>query len=246
MKRRAALPSLMFAAILAASGQTAPSSAGTNEIPKVKAGGIELYLPGPEGDFIEVGDRLSTTVFDLLTPSSNRLLTAYLSRQMQQNMLNGTRPAGGLGLYAMVEIPRGAEYTDVRPQDFQDLVKTVTTSLGTSVDQAVSNTTDEINARVKELGGKPIAVDHPEIVGSLLHKPDFTGWAMLASIKSGDTGAKMVVMTTMIHVSRRVLFAYLTGRTNRPRRWILSENWRTHGRAGFFLLMFLPANVPAR
>ncbi len=162
---------------------------------------------------------------------------------MQQNLLNGTRPAAGLGLYAMVEIPRAAEYTDVGPQDFEQAVNTVTASLGTAIDKAFSNTTDEINARMKQLGGKPIAMDHPEMVGSLFRKPESIGWAMLMGVRNADSGvsATMAVVTAMIHVKQRVLFVYLYGTYESPETvdslGKLADAWANR---------ILSANVPAK
>lgn len=214
---RSALPILMFAAVLPMLGQTGAPTAGTNEIPKVKAGGIDLLLPSPDGDFTEVGDRLRTTVFDLLTPSTNRLLTAYLSHQIKENLLSGNTK-GGLGTYAMVEIPRGAEYTDVGQKDFEDALKTVANSMGVAVDKAFSTTTDEINARMKELGGKPISVDRPEMMGTVFRKPDAFAWAMLMGVKGGDSASAttMAGVIAMIRIKQRVLFTYLYRKYDSP------------------------------
>lgn len=79
--------------------------------PEVKAGGVSLKLPGPASDFAEVGDKLRTTFFALLAPSSNRLLTAYVPAQALERL--NANASGGLDFYALVEVSRRAEHTDL-------------------------------------------------------------------------------------------------------------------------------------
>ena len=85
---------LMATAIVPTAAQAGASAKADLVTQQAKAGGVDLSLPSPEGDFTEVGDRLRTQLFDLMTPSTNRLLAAYLSSKTKEQLLNGTASSG--------------------------------------------------------------------------------------------------------------------------------------------------------
>ena len=58
---------------------------------ELKAGGIALTLPGPANDFVEAGDKLRSTFFELMVPS-NRLVSAYLPAQTLAELNTAKRP----------------------------------------------------------------------------------------------------------------------------------------------------------
>lgn len=147
-------------------------------------------------------------VFELLTPSSNRLLSAYVSEKTRTELLNGTA-SGGLGFYAMVQVSRRAEYADVTPEAFAQVSKGIESSTGPVNARQAGETVDEINMRLKVLGAKPVAVDRPEIIGALFRKPDALGWAMLMGVQSGDRNVTMAGAIATIRTRQRLLFAYL-------------------------------------
>jgi hypothetical protein len=66
--------------------------------PEVQAGGVLLTLPGPNPDFVESGDKLRTTFFELLAPSTNRLLSAYLPPKAISDLSAG-KTAGAMDVY---------------------------------------------------------------------------------------------------------------------------------------------------
>src|SRR6202042_187831 len=94
-----------------------------------KAGGAVLTLPGPPNDFVEAGDKLRTTLFELLVPTVNRLLSAYIPEHSFVD-LNAGKANGGLEVYAMVEVPRQAGYADCTPENFAQVLKSVEPALG--------------------------------------------------------------------------------------------------------------------
>jgi hypothetical protein len=107
------------------------------EDPKVKAGGVTLTLPGPTSDMVEVGDKLRTTFFELLTPANNRLLAAYLPTQRLAD-INAAKAERGADYYALVEVSRQAEYAEITPDIFEDIRKEMESTLG----KVVANTDD--------------------------------------------------------------------------------------------------------
>jgi hypothetical protein len=111
----------------------------------------------------------------------------------------------------MVQVPRRAEYADVTPQAFDEGVKSMAATLGAVTTKTTGDIMDEMNARLKALGGKPLAVDNPEMIGELFRKTDAVGWAMLMGItgKDSDATATMAMAISLIRAKDRILFAYV-------------------------------------
>lgn len=182
--------------------------------PKVRAGGIELTLPGPGSDFAEAGDKLRTTFFELLAPSNNRLLTAYVQEKTLANV-NAGKPLV-LDIYSMVEVPRRAEYTDVTPQAFEQVLKGMEPSMG-KFELKAGYFQREMNARLKSLGTGPIEIGHPEMLGGIFRKDNAAGYAMLLAVKQGDDRSNtMAGGMAVIRIRQRLVFAYLYRKYESP------------------------------
>jgi hypothetical protein len=183
-----------------------------------KAGGVALTLPGPTSDFPEVGDKLRTTFFELFAPSTSRLLSAYVSAQVLSELSQGKAPADlDLGTYGMVEVPRQAEYANCTPEDFEKVLESAGPSFGASDVKRIDELAlDELSARLKSVGAKPIEVGRPEKLGGLFRKLDVAGFAMLATFKSGDRGGTMAMGCAFVRVKQRLLFVYLYRKYESP------------------------------
>jgi len=182
--------------------------------PKIKAGGTELTLPGPGSGFAEAGDKLRTTFFELLAPSSNRLLSAYVPEKTLER-LNAGR-SDELDIYAMVEVPRRAEYSDVTPQAFEQVLKGVEPSMG-KLQLNVGELQQEMNTRLQSLGTKPIDIGHPEMLGGIFRKSNAAGFAMLLAVKQGeDRSDTMAAGMAVLRVKQRLVFAYLYRKYESP------------------------------
>jgi hypothetical protein len=174
--------------------------------PKVRAGGIELTLPGPGSDFAEAGDRLRTTFFELLAPSNNRLLTAYVPEKTLVDLNAGK--SRELDIYSMVEVPRRAEYADLTPQGFEQVLKGMEPSMGT-FELNVGEFQQEMNTRLKSLDTRPIEIGHPEMLGGIFRKSNAAGFAMLLAVKQDDRKDTMAAGMAVLRVKQRLVFAYL-------------------------------------
>jgi hypothetical protein len=181
--------------------------------PKVRAGGIDLTLPGPGSDFAEAGDKLRTTFFELLAPSNNRLLTAYVPAKTLADLNAGK--SHELDIYSMVEVPRRAEYTDVTPQAFEQVLKGMEPSMGT-VELNAGELQQEMNIRLKSLGSGPIEIGHPEMLGGIFRKPNAAGFAMLSAVKQDDRKDTMAGGMAVLRVKQRLVFAYLYRKYKSP------------------------------
>jgi hypothetical protein len=182
--------------------------------PEFKAGGVALVLPAPASDASEVGDRVRTTLFELMVPSSNRLLSAYLPAQTLAD-LNAGKTMPGFDSYAMVEVIRGAEYNDSTSESFRQALQSVSEAFG-HLDAQRSDWESELNVHLKSLGGRPIELGKPELLGILFQKTDATGFAMLSTMKQADDTKTMSVGFAYLRVRQRLIFAYLFRKYESP------------------------------
>ncbi len=182
--------------------------------PEAKAGGVPLVLPAPPGDFVEVGDKLRSMFFELLTPSPNRLLTAY-APPSKIDMIGKIKDPG-LDGYGMIEVLRQAEYTDITPDAFEQVVKAMDTSLGKVAAEQAGVTADEINLRLKQLGRKPIEAGHPEMLGGFFREADGAGYGMLTAYKQDEKTLTMASGMAVVRVKQRLIFAYIFRKYESP------------------------------
>jgi hypothetical protein len=183
--------------------------------PEVKAGGIMLTLPAPASDFADAGDRLRTTVFELLVPATNRLLSAYIPVVQLAEVSAGKAP-GGLEVYAMVEVPRQAEYNECTPEFFAQFLKGLEPALGKLDLKTAGEMEAEINIHLKSLGSKSIEIGHSESLGSVFQKNNAAGFAMLAAYQQGDRTITMASGIAAIRVKQRLVLAYLFRKYESP------------------------------
>jgi len=185
--------------LLAAAAFAQPPAA-----PEVKAGGVALTLPAPADDFVEAGDRLRTTFFELMVPSANRLLAAYVPSAA----LTGSQPKAGFDVYAMVQVPRQAEYGELTADAFVEVKQSVGSAMGNFGSDKVAPFEEELNLRLKAAGAKPLEIGRPEMLGAAFDKSDSVGYLMLIAVKSGDTTKKMVGGLAALRLKQRLVFAY--------------------------------------
>ncbi len=176
--------------------------------PQFKAGGAVLTLPAPRGEFVEVGDKLRTTLFEVMVPSDNRLVSAYATQSAGTNLLAG-KTREGLQTYGLIEVPRRAEYADCTPQDFEEIRKNIEPSMRKLGSEGAGSLQDEMNLRLRSLDVGKIEVGRPEMLGHLFAKTDAFGFAMLVAIKQADRSVTMAVGVGIIRVKQRALFVYL-------------------------------------
>ena len=185
------------------------------QAPEFKAGGVTLSLPGPT-NFEESGDRLRTTLFELLAPSTNRLLSAYVPVQTLAELNKGKVPTAGMNVYALVEVPRRAEYADCTPQVFESLLSGMESSMGKVASEKVGQVQEEMNIRLKSLGTKPVEFGHPEMLGGIFKKSDAGGFAMLLAVKQDTGSVTMAAGIAALRLKQRLIFAYLYRRYDSP------------------------------
>jgi hypothetical protein len=121
-----------------------------------------------------------------------------------------------MNLYALVEVPRRAEYSDCTPQVFESLLTGMASSMAKAATEKVGEVQEEMNLRLKSLGTKPVEFGHPEVLGSIFKKNDAAGFAMLMAVKQETDSVTMAAGFAALRVKQRLIFAYLYRKCDSP------------------------------
>ncbi|MGD0738990.1 MAG: hypothetical protein ABR957_05300 [Terracidiphilus sp.] len=184
-----------------AKAQAAPSG-----VPSYPVGGVSVAVPVPPGmGMVEVGDY--RVKYEVVTPDSNRLVAAFVSESDVAKLRNGG--TGGINPYALVEVLRAAEFSDLSASDFKSLVDSASNQIGAVIDSTYKETEAEFNKRMKALNqNTQETLGQPVMLGTFFYKTDAYSFGMLAPVTVNGTTIKMVVGTVLLRARNRVLFAY--------------------------------------
>lgn len=174
----------------------------------VRAGGLNFVLPSPGPDLVEAGSDYRV-VLEPLSPMSNRLIAAYLTPD-DLHTLSEAHNLPPLRHYAVVEIPRRAEFANVTPEIFQEIVGSMGKELAGDLTGTMQEQQQEVNRRLKDLGsGSSVTLQKPLPLGTLFSKTDECGFGMIMPVTTNAGTLKVAAGITVIRVHDRVLFAYL-------------------------------------
>jgi len=174
--------------------------------PAYAVGGVSVALPAPPGNgMVELGD--DRTKYNVVVPDSNRLVAAFVpEKDVPAVRSNGT---GSIDPYAMVEVMRTVESTDVSASDFKDLVNSASQQMGAVLGSSFKESEDEFNKRMKAMNlDTEISYGKPVMLGTLFFKIDAYGFGMIAPVTANGTTVRMVVGGAIFRAKNRVLFAY--------------------------------------
>ncbi len=191
---------LLFALISLFSGEAAHAQSAPNP-PTFKAGGTPIILPGPENDFVEVGDEYRSVIFELMVPTSNRLISAYV-RDQDLPMLKGQRRGVTMPTYAMIQVLRRAEYADCSIENFREVVNGANQSMESTLMSASKDMEAEFNRRMKALDLNTLQIGEVKQVGSFFDKPNAYGFGLITVVNQGDHSTKVAAATVFLRVQQ--------------------------------------------
>lgn len=196
-------------------------------------GGIQLTIPAPPGDnLVEMGS--FRTMMEVYVPDSNRLVAGFLLPDDLKLFQAGTRT--GLRHYAMVEVPRSAESTDISETDFQQTVTTVDQQFASSADSPQADAItkqgeDELNKRLKalNLNVPHTTLEKPVMLGKFFSKSDAYSFGMLVPVSANGNTVNMLTGVVFMRVRSRYVYVYLyteyKGDQTEPWMRTELENW---------------------
>lgn len=173
-----------------------------------RVGARSIAIPAPPAGLEETGSDYRV-LLDVLVPSNNRMVAAFVPPAVLQVLTTGKRPA--LTQYALVEVPRTLEFTDLSPAVFGQIVDTMNQQFGAVMNSTLKDQQDDLNRRLKALNPNTTAVtiDKPVLLGSLFSKQDAAGYGMIAPVTtSAGATTKMAAGVAVLRTHERVLFAY--------------------------------------
>jgi len=139
-----------------------------------------------------------------LAPAKLRLIAAFILSDNLAQLPGSTTP---LTKYALVEVPRAAEFVDVDEATFKTVVDGMSQQFSSGTLQSTMQT--EIDRHYADLGGGKPTVDKPTQLGTMFSKPNASGFAMLMPMAVNDKTVTLVAATLAVRVRNRILFAYL-------------------------------------
>jgi len=167
-----------------------------------------IAISSPSKDLTEIGPDYRVTL-ETLAPAINRLVAAFIRPEdLHQILAGGSTP---LPRYALVEVPRRAEFADIDPATFKTVADSVAKQFGTNLEADIKTAQDDFNHNLKELNSSSatFAIGKPFPLGTLFSKPDAAAFGMIASVSAQGPETKMAVATVVLRVQNRVLFLYL-------------------------------------
>ncbi|HMG85250.1 MAG TPA: hypothetical protein VK574_05880 [Terracidiphilus sp.] len=175
-----------------------PSEAGS-----FRTGRVSISIPAPAPELLEMGPDLRV-LMEPLAAAKLRLIAAFILSDNLAQLPGSTTP---LTKYALVEVPRAAEFMDVDEATFKTVVDGMNQQFSSGNLQSTMQT--EIDRHFADLGAGKLTVDKPTQLGTMFSKPNVSGFAMLMPMAVKDKSVTLVAATLVVRVRNRLLFAYL-------------------------------------
>ncbi len=187
-----------------------------------------IAIPSPSKDLSEIGSDYRV-VIETMAPAANRLVAAFnRPEDLHQILAGGDTP---LARYALVEIPRQAEFAEVDSATFKTVADSMAKEFGANLGADTKTAQDDLNHNLKELNSKAatIAIGKPFPLGALFSKPDAAAFGMIESVSTQGPETKMAVAIVVLRAQNRVLFLYLFSmyKDESTVQWVrnTSEQW---------------------
>jgi hypothetical protein len=206
--RRTSVVAVLFFAALLVPHSPARAQAARPADTTFHVGLKTIAIPSPADDLVETGPDYRV-MLENLVPNNNRLVAGYLTQPEFDKLRTATTT---LSRYAMVQVPRTAEFVDITPEIFKQINDTLATQFEAQADASVKDSQDEINRRLKAVGqgSTTITLDKPLMLGLFFSKPYATGYGEITPVAvNGGASQKVAAGITFIRVQQRVLFLYI-------------------------------------
>jgi hypothetical protein len=187
-----------------------------------------IAIPSPSKDLTEIGPDYRV-VLETLAPAPNRLVAAFSRLEdLHQIIAGGSAP---LSRYALVEVPRRAEFAEVDSATFKTVADSLAQQFGADLGSELKKSQDDLNRRLKEMNSNSaaVAIDKPFPLGALFSKPDAAAFGLIESVSNQGPPTKMIVGTVVLRAQSRVIFLYLYSiyKDDSSVEWVrsTSEQW---------------------
>lgn len=174
---------------------------------EVRVGLKSIVLPAPSSELLEPGPDYRV-ILEPLAPISNRLVAGYILPDELHAIETGK---SALTRYALVEVPRRAEFADVDDAIFHQVADMAAKQFNVTLTNSLNDMQSEINMKLKSLDkdGTQITLDKPTPLGLFFNKPDAVALGMVLKSNHGGESKTEAGVTLFMHLKNRILIAYL-------------------------------------
>jgi hypothetical protein len=168
-------------------------------------------------------------LLESLAPPTNRLVAAFIRPEDLNHILKGGDAP--LQQYALVEIPRRAEFAEVDSAIFKTVVDSMAKEFGANLGADLKTAQDDLNHNLRELNSNSatVTIDKPLPLGLLFSKPNVAAFALVESVSAKGPETKVAAAIVVLRAQNRVLFLYLysTYKDESTVQWLhkASEDW---------------------
>jgi hypothetical protein len=175
-----------------------------SEAGSFRAGRVSFTIPPPAPELVEMGPDLRV-LMEPMAPAKLRLIAAFIPPDSLAKLPGPSSMA--FTKYALVEVPRTAEFLDVDETSFKTVVDSMSQQFSNGNLQSTMQTA--IDRHFADLGTAKLTVDKPTQLGTMFSKPNASGFAMLMPMAANGKTVTLVSATLVVRVRSRLLFAYL-------------------------------------
>jgi hypothetical protein len=165
-----------------------------------------ITIPTPGAELIETGSDYRV-LLEIFVPTSNRLVAGFLSPEELANIRSST----SLDRYALVEVGRPLEFTDVSQDVFNQVAVAAASQFGATFNGKLNDYQEDINRTLKSVGrDASVTLDKPRMLGTFFSKPDACAFgSIMAGNVNGGATKQFVMGVSFIRVKDRLLYLYL-------------------------------------
>lgn len=197
------------------------------QVSNVRVGAVSIDIPPPTKDLVEPGPDYRV-IFEPLAPVSNRLIAAFVPQDKMDTVHKGNVPP--MNEYALVEVARRTEFTEIDPASFQQIAVVLGKQFGGDLNQFAKDGQEEINHNLKALGASPsVTIDKPVTLGIFFAMPNAIGVGSITPYNVNGVTTRMAGCFAVLRVRGRILsvFTYAAYKDEATVLWVktTSEQW---------------------
>ena len=115
--------------------------------------------------------------------------------------------------YALVEVPRQAEFADVSEAAFKQVSESMAEQFGAKLNDTLADQQKEVDLKLKALGNKStVTLEKPTMLGALFTKTDAIGYGAIMPVAVDGKTVTAAMCMMILRVRQRLLFIYTFAR----------------------------------
>jgi hypothetical protein len=198
---------ILAAASVALRAQDSTKATTTQtQVTNVRVGAVSIAIPSPTNDLAEPGPDYRV-IFETFAPTSNRLVAAFVPQDKMDAIRKGNAPP--MDEYALVEVARRSEFTDIDSAAFQRIAEELAKQFGGDLSQFSSKGQEEINRNLKALAKSvSVTIDKPVPLGVFFSMTNAIGVGSIAPYNVNGVTTRRVGCMAFVRVRGRVLSVF--------------------------------------